>query len=325
MKNILLTASVLFFNFSFSQVSGNINYRNQVQYSDANISIAPPAANGNIISVKGLANVKAEQYVAIFSVTQTGESAEEVSQLMDQRINSALDRIRLNQNVGIYVDMISFVPVYQYLAEKKTFSKKTYNEVPAGFELKKNIHLKFTDPSQLNDFISVLSKNEIYDLVRVDYFAGSMESIRKELMNRARLSLQEKIKNAESLLGESFAAAGKSISDGYRTSLPTEMYKSYEAYNSSSLALHKFTNVTQAPKSTTSYYQPILDREFDFVINPVIHEPVIQVMYEIKLMVNREKEKTQEAAAVQPAKEISRYILVTPNGEIKDLSLLTKP
>lgn len=151
MKNILLTASVLFFNLSFSQVSGNINYRNQVQYSDSNINIATPVANGNFISVKGLANVKAEQYVAIFSVTQTGESAEEVNKMMDQRINTALDRIRLNKSTGIYVDMISFVPVYQYHVEKKTFSKKTYNEVPAGFELKKNIHLKFTDPSQLND------------------------------------------------------------------------------------------------------------------------------------------------------------------------------
>lgn len=150
-----------------------------------------------------------------------------------------------------------------------------------------------------------------------------MENVRKELMNKAKLVLQEKIKNLEGFLGESFAAAEKSISDGYRTSLPTEMYKSYEAYNSSSLALNKFTNVTQAPKSTTSYYQPILDKEFDFVINPVIHEPVIQVMYEIKLTVSREKEKPQEA--VQPVKETSRYILITPNGEVKDLSLLTKP
>ncbi|MFC3158755.1 hypothetical protein ACFOEQ_09625 [Chryseobacterium arachidis] len=69
------------------------------------------------------------------------------------------------------------------------------------------------------------------------------------------------------------------------------MYKSYEAYNSSSLALTKFANVNQAAKSVTSYYQPVLDKEFDFVINPVIHEPVIQVMYEIKLTIIREKQK----------------------------------
>jgi predicted secreted protein len=321
MKNITLLASVLFFQLSFSQVSGNINYRNQVQYSDNNISIATPVVNENIITVKGLANVKAEQYVAIFSITQIGESAEEVNELMDKRINTSLAQIKLNKAVETYVDMISFVPVYQYNVEKKMFSKKTYNEVPAGFELKKNLHIKFTNPSQLNDFISILSKNEIYDLVRVDYFSSTIESIRKELMNKAKLALQEKVKNFETILGESFTTATKNISDGYRTALPTEMYKSYEAYNSSSLALNKMTNVNQVNKATTSYYQPILDKEFDFVINPVIHEPVIQVMYEIKLTINREKEKEKKTEA----KEINNYILVTPNGEVKNLNLLTKP
>jgi hypothetical protein len=217
--------------------------------------------------------------------------------------------------------MISFVPVYQYNVEKKIFSKKTYNEVPAGFELKKNLHIKFTNPSQLNDFISILSKNEIYDLVRVDYFASTLENIRKELMNKAKLALQEKVKNYETILGESFATATKNISDGYRTTLPTEMYKSYEAYNNSSLALTKFTNVNQVNKATTSYYQPILDKEFDFVLNPVIHEPVIQVMYEIKLTINREKEKEKKTEA----KEVNNYILVTPTGEVKNLNLLAKP
>ncbi|GAA5098015.1 hypothetical protein GCM10023210_33700 [Chryseobacterium ginsengisoli] len=319
MKDITLLASVLFFQLSFSQVSGNINYRNQTQYADNNISIATPVLNENVISVKGLANVKSDQYVAIFSITQIGESAEEVNELMDKRINTSLVQIKLNKAVETYVDMISFVPVYQYNVEKKLFSKKTYNELPAGFELKKNLHIKFTNPSQLNDFISILSKNEIYDLVRVDYFSSTIENIRKELMNKAKVALQEKVKNFETILGESFTAATKNISDGYRITLPTEMYKSYEAYNSSSLALNKIANVNQVNKATTSYYQPVLDKEFDFVINPVIHEPVIQVMYEIKLTINREKEKKNEA------KETNNYILVTPNGEVKNLNLLTKP
>ncbi|MFC3158756.1 hypothetical protein ACFOEQ_09630 [Chryseobacterium arachidis] len=117
--------------------------------------------------------------------------------------------------------MISFVPVYQYNVEKKTSSKKTYNEVPAGFELKKNIHIKFTDPSQLNDFISILSKNEIYDLVRVDYFADSMENVRKELMNKAKLALQEKAKNLENILGENFSTVGKKC-DGWLQGYTTD-------------------------------------------------------------------------------------------------------
>jgi len=291
MKHFLPLFSVVCFQLSFSQVSGNINYRNRTQYPESNINVADPviaqAINESIISVKGLANVKAEEYVAIFSITQVAESAEEVNDLIDRRINRALDRIKTKKGVETYVDMISFVPVYQYNVEKKTSSKKNYNELPAGFELKKNIHIKFTDPSQLNDFISILSKNEIYDLVRVDYFAGTMESVKKELIRKATLALQEKTANLQNLLGENFAGAEKNVSDGFRVTLPTEMYRSYEAYNSSSLALTKFSNVNQAAKSVTSYYQPVLDKEFDFVINPVVHEPVIQVMYEIKLNIKR--------------------------------------
>ncbi len=305
MKNIALSATLMLSQTVYSQVSGNINYRHQLQYPETTINIASPVAdpdqNERIISVKGMANVKAEKYVAIFSVTQVGESAEEVNSLMENRINNSILRIKAYQEAETYVDMISFVPVYQYNAEKKTSSKKTYNEVPAGFELKKNIHIEFQDPSQLNDFIAILSKNEIYDLVRVDYFAANLENIRKELMAKAKISLEEKMKSLAYFSGEDFAYATKSINDGFRTLLPTEMYKSYEAYNSSSLALARFTNVNPAAKSVTMYYQPVLDKEFDFVINPVIHEPVIQILYEIKLSIKRNPER-EKAAEINASK-----------------------
>lgn len=313
MKHFLSLFSVVCFQLSFSQVSGNINYRNRTQYPENNINIENPViardVNESIISVKGMANVKAEEYVAIFSITQVAENAEEVNDLIDRRINGSLDRIKTRKGVEIYVDMISFVPVYQYNVEKKTSSKKTYNEVPAGFELKKNIHIKFTDPSQLNDFISILSKNEIYDLVRVDYFAGNMESVKKELIRKATLALQEKTANLQNLLGENFAGAEKNLNDGFRVTLPTEMYRSYEAYNSSSLALTKFSNISQVAKSITSYYQPVLDKEFDFVINPVIHEPVIQVMYEIKLNIKRNSGTGKVAEQPSFKKEKKRFML----------------
>lgn len=313
MKNILCLASAVFFQFSFAQVSGNINYQNQVHYQENNISVNVPSENNLVISIKGMANVKADKYVAIFSLTQVAETSDEVNSLMDKRLKNALDLISNNKGIETFVDMVSFVPVYQYAVEKKIFSRKTYNEVPTGFELKKNLHIKFSNPSQLNELITVLSKNEIYDLVKVDYFANSLETIKKELMNKAKIALQEKVKNYETLLGETFANSRKSINDGFQTKLPTEMYKSYEAYNSSSLALTKLANVNQTNKSTTLYYQPVLDKEFDFVINPTIMEPVIQVMYEVKLVITKE-EKIEN-------KNSKSFILITPNGEMRDLNI----
>ncbi|GEN77642.1 hypothetical protein CHA01nite_33820 [Chryseobacterium hagamense] len=136
-----------------------------------------------------------------------------------------------------------------------------------------------------------------------------MESIRKELIRKATLALQEKIENLQNLLGENFGKAEKNVSDGFKVTLPTEMYRTYEAYNSSSLALAKFSSVSQAAKSVTSYYQPVLDKEFDFVIGPVIHEPVIQVMYEIKLNIRRNPGTGKVAEQHSFEKEKKRFRL----------------
>ena len=311
MKNLFCSVFTLcMIQPQFAQFSGNVNYQNPIKYVDNNIKINNPDNNSILLSVKGLANVKADEYVAIFSMTQQGETADEVNLLINKRINTSLAELSAQKNIETHIDMVSFVPIYQYITEKKIFSKKTYNEIPKGFELKKNLHIRFSQASQLNEIISALSKNEIYDMVRVDYFVKNMESIKKDLLNKAKTLLQEKTKNYEIMMGENFTNVSKSIADGYKTMLPTEMYKSYEAYNSSSLNFSRNSNVNEADKSTTLYYQPILDKEFDFVINPTVLEPVIQVMYEVKLMINKDKKPNDKT-----------YILVTPNGELKNLNL----
>ncbi|KAF2507485.1 SIMPL domain-containing protein [Flavobacterium foetidum] len=313
MKKLFLSLLIILVShFTIAQVSGNVNYQNQYN-AQSSININFPSSDGIVASVKGLANVKADSYTAIFSITQTGKTTKEVNELSDQRITQALNEIKLKKGVETFVDMISFVPVYEYEVEKKVFSRKTYNEVPIGFELKKNIHIKFSDPNQLNEFISILSNNEIYDLVRVDYFSNALETIKKEMMTKAKLLIQEKIKNYELLLGETFTNAEKRIADDFVVNLPVEMYKSYEAYNSSSLNLKRNSNINQANKSTTLYYQPVFGKEFDFILNPSVLEPVIQVQYEVKIVINREKKQT-----VKGDKE---FILVTPNGDLKTLNI----
>jgi predicted secreted protein len=314
MKNLFSFFSVLLISpfMMIGQASGNVNYQNKYQTNNT-IDVNFPSHEGIVASVKGLANVKADSYTAIFSTTQTGKTTKEVNELIDQRITKSLTEIKLNKGVETFVDMISFVPVYEYEIEKKVFNRKTYNEVPVGFELKKNIHIKFSDPNQLNDFISILSNYEIYDLVRVDYFSNALETIKKEMMNKAKLLIQEKIKNYELLLGETFANAEKRIADDFVVNLPVEMYKSYEAYNSSSLNLKKSANVNQTNKSATLYYQPVFNKEFDFIINPAVLEPVIQVQYEVKIFINREKK--------QLAKSDKEYILITPNGDLKPINV----
>jgi len=310
-KLILLVLTFILSNSLFGQASGNINYQNQVSYSDNNINVSIPSNSIIRASVKGLANVKADSYVAIFSVTQVGKTTEEVNRLIDTRINQAIEKIKLKPNVTTLIDIISFVPVYEYEVNKKIFSKNTYNEIPAGFELKKNIHIQYTDPDLLNEIISELSIVEIYDFVRVDYFSTKLESIKKELRTKSKTLLQEKLNDYQLILGKNLDSLNKNIADGFKVVLPVEAYKSYQSYTNSSLNLKKSANVNNANKTTTSYYQPIIDKEFDFVLNPIILEPVIQVLYEIKMNIENTnvKENTVD------------YILVTPNGDLKGLNL----
>ena len=312
-QSITILFAIFLTNCAFGQVSGNVNYQNQVHYPENNINVGFPSNADLFVRVKGLANVKADSYVAIFSISQEGKTTEEVNRLIDERINEALQKINTKEGVETYVDMISFVPVYEYETEKKIFSKKTYNEIPAGFDLKKNIHIKYSDPDLLNEILFVLSNVEIYDLVRVDYYSNNLEAIKKELMTKAKTVLQEKLKSYQAILSVKLDSIEKQLVDGYRVVLPVEMYKSYQAYSSSSLDLKKSANINQAAKSTTLYYQPVIDKEFDFVINPTVLEPVIQVMYEINLKVNREKDKLQ--------KTDKEYIFITPSGDLKNLNI----
>jgi uncharacterized protein YggE len=311
----IILFTILLSNVSFGQVAGNINHLTPVRYSAKNINISPPSNTINI-SVKGLANVKADSYVAIFSLIQVGKTAKEVNELIDSRINEALEQIKIKPNVKTFIDMISFIPVYEYNVEKKMFRKKTYSEIPKGFELKKNIHIEYNDPTLLNEIISILSSVEIYDLVRVDYFSKNIESIKKELRVKSKIILQEKLKNYESILGKTLDSLNKKVVEGFQVVLPIEMYKSYQSYNSSSLFLKTSAHIKNATKSSTLYYQPIIDKEFDFVINSIIFEPLIQVMYEIKL--NIEEEKVVEVIKKETKTE---YIFITPNGDLKNMNL----
>ena len=311
MKHLFFSVALVSTMLGFGQASGNLNYqnRNQSNRENNNFSLDFPTNYEMVVTAKGLANVKADAFVAIFSVVQVGKTAEEATQLMVQRLSSALSALKA-KNFEIFVDMISFVPMYEYETEKKVFSKRTYNELPVGFELKQNLHIKIREASQLNELIILLSNSEIYDLVRMDYYASNLEAVKKELMTKVKAAFAEKQKLYETTLGESFATAEKKITDGFAQTSPSQQYKSYEAYNSASLQGKRAGNILQANKSTTQYYQPIADKDFDVVLNPIIVEPVIQLTYEMKMSVNRpEKNKSKEVMFLTPAGELKKINL----------------
>ena len=143
MKHLFFSVALVSTMLGFGQASGNLNYQNRGRNSISNsdFSVDFPSNYDMVVSAKGLANIKADAFVAIFSITQTGKTAEEATSLMSQRLSPVLSALKA-KNMEAFVDMISFVPMYEFETEKKVFSKRTYNEVPVGFELKQNLHIK---------------------------------------------------------------------------------------------------------------------------------------------------------------------------------------
>ena len=319
---LILILSALLSNAGFGQGMGNVNYGrntpNNVTQKYKNQQNRNVSAIGSLsdrvitITAKGLTNVKADSYVAIFGLTQNGNTVDEVNKIMETRIKVAIDNIKAKTTVKTFVDMVSFVPKYSVMTEKKRFSKKTYNEVPAGFELKKNIHIQFSDQSTLNDIVTVFAAEEIYNLIRVDCFSSKMESVKKELMAKAKTILDGKMKNYESLLNKNFDTLRKTFSDGYKVLLPIENYQSFQAYNNSSI-YQKSVQIKSAQKNNSQYYQPALDKQFDFVKNPVVLEPVIQVVYDIKILVYIKEDKTKPT-------RVKNYYM-SPDGNIKNFPI----
>ncbi len=311
MKNFFFSVALVSTTLCFGQASGNLNYQNRGRnsISNSNSSVDFPSNYDIVVSAKGLANIKADAFVAIFSVVQTGKTAEEATSLMSQRLSPVLSALKA-KNMEAFVDMISFVPMYEFETEKKVFSKRTYNEVPTGFELKQNLHIKLHEATGLNELITLLANSEIYDLVRMDYYSTQLETVKKELKEKVKAAFAEKQKLYETTLGEGFASAEKKITDGFSLTSPSELYNTYEAYSSTPIPSKRSGYVLQANKSVTQYYQPIANRDFDVVLNPIIVEPMIQVVYEMKMSVNHpDKNKAKEA------------LLLTPAGELKKINL----
>lgn len=331
MKNKICTLLLLISSVVSAQLKGNattISMQNSViSESIGNAAIIQQFRHQNLapdpvitINVKALNNIIANSYTAVFNIIQIGKSSEETNNLMKDRIIKVKNELLSNgiSEEDIIIDVISFVPVYETIMEKKLFSKK-YNEVPKGFELQQNIHIKFTKVHQFENILTACANNEIYNLVKIDYFINDIQTVYKNL----RLEIVKVLKEKQQFhtdLGFDLTSYQPIIADTKYCYFPKEFYKSYQAFSSSSLeAFDKKQGVIAAEKQTSYYYDPISYKDYDIVINPSIVEPVIQIGLEIKLQYTS---KAKEQKPVEKEVTKTKYFLVSPDGKI-DIKELT--
>lgn len=308
MKTLFVFLSVLFTSsICFGQAAGNwvvnqsnasINYKekNAYDYEYENYGGVPATKyNYNylpsytekdtvvMLETNVMMNVKAESYVAIFGVSQVSEKIETCHEMINTRITSFIGNLKA---MGInaddtYIDFISQIPVFEIEVEKKLFSK-SYNEIPKGFEVKKNIHIRYKDQKIAEKLLIEAAKNEIYDIVKVDLIVNNNELIYDSLRNCAIRLMNKKVKELKKL-GLKFEPVYQSVSEDISGTYPLERYSKYSAFNDPSLnVVTKSSKYASTSHNISLYYNKLPYNEFDYVINPVVIEPVVQYAYKLR-------------------------------------------
>lgn len=268
------------------------------------------------IEAKALMNVKADRFLAVFNLTQVGKTATETDQLINQRIEGFINDLQTLSvsRDDIYTDMIYLIPTFEFEVQKKLFSSDTYNEVPKGFEMQKNVHVSFEDIRIIEKLVTLAAKNEIYDLVKVDFFVDNAEGIYDSLRVSLQQFLQKKTDSYQMMTGLDLNEKFYSINEFSNAIYPESRYSGYDAYVTQSMeAVNKKSGVTTIRKPATVAYDQIPYSDFDIIINPEILEPAVQFTYTISLKYDLAK---------KPDESQSReYFIVTPNGDVRKLQI----
>lgn len=294
-----LAVAFLMSNIANAQIAGNAlaekNSLGNSYYTPNNNAGVNLALNNNynssfsnLLEANVMINVKAESFVAIFSLTQYGKTIEEVETAM--RTRSEIFKTNLQQEgmdpKNIFFDPITMLPTYETEVVEKKLSR-TFNEVPTGFEMKRNIHILFYKQEQINPIITIAAKAEVYDLVKVDYNIDNKDAIINNLRQEAlKILLDKKMVLEKAGIYTKFIQVGEMQNSAY----PSERYAQYVAYRSGippTILINNKNKPVQtqynyADKNKTIYYDKVQDRQFDKVINPVVNEPMVQIYFSLK-------------------------------------------
>lgn len=314
-------------NVGYGQAKGNFDYRDisNINYMHAAVQQAQTrmltqVRNDNDLElrIRGLSNCTADSYMAIFTLAQVGKNQEETNRLMNERIEAV--RVGLTESSAkaeLFIDMISFLPIYEMEESKKLFSKSTYNEIPRGFELKKNLHFRYRDPAVLEQLVTLCANQDIYDLVRVDYFIDDVEKKKEELITKADAHLKKKLERFAKMMNIDLANYTRKMAEAFAMYYPIEQYRSYTTYQSNTLT-KPISGETRASQQTTAqFFLPRMSKDYDYVINNSMLEPVIQIEYELVVRLTPKPKEVEKQTPKEVVKTEKEFWFVTPTGDVK--------
>jgi uncharacterized protein YggE len=301
-KTILLAVIILSVSnlqSTYAQIAGNAEVsQKNILYNNPGYRTAPvdlsinPYSSGfsSLLEANVMINVRATSYTAIFSITQYGKTIEEAENAMRARTEIFRNMLQQQNSAAqfVFIDPVSSVPTYETEITEKKLSR-TFNEVPTGFEYKKNVHVTFREQAHINEIMTIAAKAEVYDLVKVDYNIDGKDEILQQLRNEALMILMQK---KDVLQRSGIHTRFVNVGEKQGTAFPGERYAQYTAFKTgtapyiiASQQKNKPVQTVQynyADKQKTIYYDKVTDHQFDKVINPVVSEPMVQIYFSLK-------------------------------------------
>ncbi|OFY85254.1 MAG: hypothetical protein A3F72_04430 [Bacteroidetes bacterium RIFCSPLOWO2_12_FULL_35_15] len=292
-KTLFITATLLLLvSIINAQVSGNSVYSQNYNSTNAKLQTVNKlflTDSTFIIQANVALNVIADNYVAIFGVAEQSATLMECNDKIEKRIqNFITDLSKLSiAQTDIYVDMTTQNKIYDY-----KMSSSIAEEYLKGFELKKNVIVKFKNIKDLEKMVLSASTFQIYDLVKVDYNVTDITKIYTQLFQTATEIINQKKGLYVGATNAKLSSVSQIYGDEFYSYAPSQLYKSYTAYEGSDVygGYNSYTK-KDLRKSVTYYYDKINYSGFDKVINPIVTEPAVEFILTLQIKFQIEKTK----------------------------------
>ena len=212
---------------------------------------------------------------AVFGISEEGKTLALAQTAMESAIREFTASLRQLKvaPADTFVDFVAQNRIYGYDTSKENLAK----EIVVGFEVKKNVSVRYKEHALLDKLTAAASKAGIFDLVKVDYVVKDLPAVRRRVMEEAAKVVKSKVDEQEALLGIKVGQPTQVMPSQLSVYYPVEMYDSYVAQESEeTYGYRQGMTVVRARKPRTFYYNPLAAKDFDVAINPSIIEPAVQ-------------------------------------------------
>jgi uncharacterized protein YggE len=228
-------------------------------------------------------NLTPDAYVAVFNIQQEAQTVSACHKLITERIDKFKTAVK-NEGVkeeDIFIDLIAQTRIYDF-----KITGKTATETTQGFEIKKNIIIKFTNHALLEKFMLYASEQEIYDIVKVDYVINDLQKIQEQLRKEAVAILENKKQFATTNSSLVLSDKGLIQYENFNTIYPGQSYRQYTAAETASVQpsyYNRDTWIKEQRKSKTFYFEKQNPAQFDKVLNPLMVQVPVQMTIDISI------------------------------------------